>query len=162
MRLIEAASAQLVLQAFRDDQKVRAISTEWPGTFAEQIALLRKAQRPVDNIIALIRNLYELDKDELLSMVFPVWVPKGQSPYSWSLGDMVAAVGDGRFQLPRPNSVSILEAAMRKTPPAILGPLIGYGISPERIFLEDGHNRLTAAAIAGVLPSTVTMFVGTR
>ena len=37
--------------------------------------------------------------------------------------------------------------------------LVGY-LTPHYILFEDGHNRATAAVLAGLLPAKVKMYLG--
>src|SRR5262249_51701933 len=152
MLLLETVPVECVLEAFRYDQKVRALGEPWPADRSGQVALLRKACRPVDYILDLTWGLYSFSRDELLSKVRPVWSPPGR-PYGWTLKDMFAAYTAGRYKLEEPNTVSKLAADMRKDFRESDFVLIGYQdfpVIPEGIRLEDGHNRVTAAFLADV------------
>lgn len=162
MRLLEHVSVQRVLEAFRDDQKVRALGEPWPNTRDEQAAVLRRAERPADYIVRLRWGLYALDRDEFLAEVRPIWVPPGQPPYCWTLGQMLAAVQAGTFKPPEPNRVSELVTAMGTRFRETEFVLVGYRDLARGILLEEGHNRVTAAYLAGVIPATVKMFVSER
>jgi hypothetical protein len=156
MDFLRRLSVDQVVEAFRRDHKVLKESSQWPSTPFERLNLLRKAERPVDNILSLAWSLYAVGRDEVLRKVRPVWIPDNAS----SLGEMVAAMQAGTFKLPEPNSVGKLEAAMtvqfRESDFLLVGYLDGSG----SILLEDGHNRVTAAACGGVLPATVRMYLG--
>jgi hypothetical protein len=160
MRLLEAVPVERVVAAFRNDQKVQRLGNPWPDTLHEQIAHLRKAHRPVDDILSLAWGLYALDHQELLSTVRPVWCPHAQPDYCWTLEEMFAAVRAGTFKPPEPNNVPALEADMKLQFRDDDFLLIGYRDIPKGIRFEDGHNRATAAFLAGVLPATVKMFIG--
>src|SRR5688500_14377381 len=92
MKRLESVSVECVVDAFRDDQKVRKRGGLWPDAFPEKVALLRKAERPIDRMQGYSRwTLVELDRDEFLRIVRPVWGPENRF-YSWSLGEMLAAI----------------------------------------------------------------------
>src|SRR5688572_29069785 len=109
MNLLSRLSVDHVVEAFRNDHKVLTLGSPWPATPFERICLLRKAERPVDNILSLAWSLYAVERDELLRLVRPVWIPG----YGSTLGEIVAARRAGTFQLPEPNSVDKLETAMK-------------------------------------------------
>ena len=113
MRLLENVPVDRVLEAFRCDQKVQAVGEPWPTDRPGQVALLRKACRPVDYILDLTWGLYSLDRDELLSKVRTVW-SRPTRAYGWTLGEMFAAYTAGRYKLEEPNTVSTLAADMRE------------------------------------------------
>ncbi len=164
MKVLEASvPVQHILETFRNDQKVTALGECWPATQPEQEALLRRAHRPVDVILSLVWGLYELDRAEFLSLVRPVWVPPGRNLYCWTLGQMCAAHQAGTFPLPEPNTVGRLVPAMKAQFREADFVLIGYQDiphMPDAIRLEDGHNRATAAVLAGVLPASIKMYLG--
>ena len=164
MLLLEIVPVERVLEAFRCDQKVRALGEPWPDDRPGQVTLLRNACRPVDYILDLTWGLYSLDRDELLSKVRPVWSPPSGA-YSWTLKEMFSAYTAGRYKLEEPNTVSTLAADMRKNFRESDFVLIGYQdfpAIPEGIRLEDGHNRVTAAFLADVIPLTVKMYIGKK
>lgn len=49
MQLLESVLAERVVKAFRNDQKVKLVGSQWPDTSPEQIAQVRKAGRPVSS-----------------------------------------------------------------------------------------------------------------
>ncbi len=73
---------------------------------------------------------------------------------------MFAALKAGTFKLPEPNTVLKLESAMRVEFRETDFVLTGYRDIPRGIRLEDGHNRVTAAFLASVLPPVVKMYLG--
>jgi hypothetical protein len=75
---------------------------------------------------------------------------------------MFAAFQVGTFKLPEPNTVSKLADAMKTQFRETDFVLTGYRDIPKGIRLEDGHNRVTAAFRAGVIPATVKMYLGER
>jgi hypothetical protein len=165
MKLLEATvTVQRVLEAFRNDQKVRALGVTWPGTQREQEALLRdpRVGRPVDTILKLRWRLWALDTNEFLSTVYStVWVPRGRT--WWTLEEMCDDYRAGKYTLPTPNSVQELMTAMKIQFRAHDFVLVGYQDMPGGgIRLEEGHNRATAAILAGTVPTTVTMYLSDR
>jgi hypothetical protein len=165
MKVLEAkVPVQRVLEAFRNDQKVKALGVAWPGTQPEQEALLRdpRVGRPVDDILKLTWRLFALDRDEFPSTVYStVWVPPGR-PY-WTLEQMCSQYLAGKFMLPAPNTVPGLMAAMKVQFREDDFVLVGYQDMPGGgIRLEDGHNRATAAILAGTVPATVKMYLSER
>lgn len=160
MQLLESVSAERVVKAFCNDQKVKLVGSQWPDTSSEQIAHVRKSGRPVDFILSLAWGLYALDREELLSKLRPVWCPHESPDYCWTLKQMFTAIRAGTFKPPEPNTVPKLEAEMKAQFRDTDFLLIGYWHNRESILLEDGHNRVTAAFLAGALPATVKMYVG--
>lgn len=166
MRLLGSASIDSIVEAFRDDslvvQKLQELNIAWPDTPFLRVEVLHKSRRPADRILGLAWNLYALDRTELLSKVRPVWARPGCPNHSWSLGEMLAALQANQFKLPTPNKVDEIAAKMRQKPPRDIVPLIGYstGWTSEFIDLEDGHNRVMAAEIVGVLPPIIKMYIG--
>jgi hypothetical protein len=161
MQLVGFVSTDHIVEAFRRDSEVMRISMQWPDTPFMRLILLRIAQRPVDNILRCAWKQWLLNQNELLARVFAVWHPPGFANYSWSLGEMIAAIEAETFTPPpeKWNAVQRLEAEMRTEPPSCIGPLIGYQY-PGRIHLEDGHTRVAAASLAKALPPTITMYIG--
>jgi hypothetical protein len=160
MRYIRAASAAEVFEQFREDWRVRATGKPWPSTPFEQLTLLREAGRRTDDVLVRAWSLRELDRKELLNMVSPVWSPSGFGFGFWCLGQMLEAVQAGSFELPQPNNVEDIRTSMRADPMRGLPPLVGYWRGPEIIDLDDGHNRITAAGLEGVIPDRVEIYVG--
>jgi hypothetical protein len=76
---------------------------------------------------------------------------------------MFVAIRAGLFKPPEPNSVPKLEAEMRAKFRESDFVLTGYQDIPHNskgVRLEDGHNRVTAAFLVGIIPATVKMYVG--
>lgn len=166
MRLLGSASIDSIVEMFCDDslvvRKLQELKIAWPDTPFLRMEVLHKSRRPADRILGLFWNLYALDRAELLSKVRPVWARPGHPNHSWSLGEMLAAFQANQFKLPTPNKVNEIARKMRQQPPRDIPPLVGYstGWTSEFIDLEDGHNRLTAAVIVGVLPPIIKMYIG--
>jgi hypothetical protein len=159
MRDVSSATKEEVLDVFRDDHKVRDSGLTWPDDSHGQVEVLRKVGRPADNILKLRWKLCELDETELLA-VRTVWVPPGKDNYSWSLGEMFDALIDGSFRSPDGNKLEKRIQSFRANPPSDLGKLIGYQLNSVHIGLEEGHNRLAAAAVVGILPQSFAMYIG--
>lgn len=164
MKSLGFVSAGNVAQSFCGDSKVVAVSAVWPATLLEQIAVIAKAQRPADAILSLVWQLWEMDSDELLA-VRSVWVPTGCRNHSWTLRQMVDEVEAGRFDVPDPDKRTKVQERRKEfaaKPPttASFGTLIGYRQPDGSINLEEGHTRVTAAALQKCLPAKVRMFVG--
>ena len=156
MQHLAMVQVEEVLDTFRNDQKVTVLGVPWPATMAEKIALLRTKDvgRPVDRILRLNWGRYELEKAEFLSSVRRV-----RDDRQWSIGEMCAAHLAGTFSLPNPNSVPQLVASMRAGFRENEFVMVEY-LADVGIFLEDGHNRATAAVLAGMLPAKIMIYVG--
>jgi hypothetical protein len=155
-------SVDHVIEAFREDHRVLTVTKQWPDTAFLRAVVVRLSGRPVEKFLKLAWKQCELDRDQLLSTVYPVWPKPGTNQnYSWILRDMIAALKAGSFSPPDPAKVQALSADMKANPPKQIGPLIGYQCS-NGIYLEDGTNRLAAAGTADVIPATVVMYIGVQ
>ena len=164
MHLLEKVTVERTIDAFRNDQKVKSLGLPWPVTLAEKIALLCRPEvgKPIDYILSLSWSLHYVERAELLSLVRPVWCPPG-CYYPWTLEQMFAEYRAGRFMLPEPNTVLKLEADMRvqfRESDFVLTAYRDLPYLPQGMRLEDGHNRVTAAWLAGVIPAMVKMYIG--
>jgi len=167
MRLLGSASVDSIMRAFRHDslvvQKLDELRVTWPDTPEKaflRVKLVYKSGRSVDRMLGLVWNLYALDQAELLSNVRPVWPREGLPNHSWSLREMIAAIQGGDFTPQKWDKVQKCEAEMRAQPPRDIGSLIGYRMGPKYIDLEEGNTRVTAAALASVLPPIIKMYLG--
>jgi hypothetical protein len=149
-------SADHIVEAFREDHEVLKVCSRWPDTAFERIDVLRQANRPVGNILRYPWRLYFLDRNELLTLVYPVWPKPSFANHSWTLKEMTDAMQLGTF--PVPSDVTDLETKMRASFRPI-DPLIGYNMPTGRIHLEDGNNRVTAAIRTKLIPSITTMYL---
>src|SRR5262249_51173009 len=83
------ASADQVFQVYRGDSKVEEVTSVWPGTAVERVALVAQARRPADRILGLAWELWEFDKDEFRKNVYAVWSRTATDPiHSWTFGEM--------------------------------------------------------------------------
>jgi hypothetical protein len=85
-------SVDHIVEAFREDHEVVKVCSQWPGTAFERIEILHKANRPVGNILRYPWRHYILDRNELLTFVYPVWPKPGFGNYSWTLKEMTDAM----------------------------------------------------------------------
>src|SRR5436305_757625 len=104
-------SADHIVEAFREDHEVVKISSVWPSTAFDRLDLVHRARRPAGNILRYPWRLYILDRNELLTLVYPVWPKPGLGNHSWTLKEMTDAMELGTF--PVPSEVTKLEAAMK-------------------------------------------------
>src|SRR5258708_7136204 len=152
MHLVGFVSVDHVLQAFRGDHHVLNVTQQWPDTPFLRAVVVRLSGRPVEYFLQIAWKHCVLDREELLNTVFPVWPKPGTNQtHSWLLKDMIAAVKAGSYTPPDVAKVQALAADMKSNPTKKLGPLVGYQCR-NRIHLEDGTNRVTAAGIADVIP----------
>lgn len=164
MNVLGAVSTDQVIQVYEGDSKVLEVSNQWPDTPFMRLVLVRIAQRPVDRILGLTWELWELTKDEFLQTVCTVW-PKEpfERTHSWTFQEMFAAIDKDDWKLQdeeKWKKVETWKAKFEKNRSSEIGRLIGYYRSEACIHLEDGHTRLTAAHLAGVFPDTVRMYIG--
>lgn len=159
------ASADQVFQVFQGDSKVEEVTSVWPATPCERVALVAKAHRPADMILGLAWELWEFDASEFRD-VRAVWSKTpADPPHTWTFGEMFNHMKANPSWVPQPfnpkkwAAVQSWRPGMRATPPAHIGPLIAY----ERrggIELEDGHTRLMAAHLESVFPPVIRLYVG--
>jgi hypothetical protein len=133
-----------------------------------RLVLVRLAQRPVDEILRRAWKLCDLDNGEFLKNVYAVWCNPPSGIFTWTFEYMLDyldknpswEVGDKAKWA----NVQKLVPEWKKTPTPswLLKPVIGYYEGPNRINLEDGHTRLTAAHLAKAFPATITMYLGER
>jgi hypothetical protein len=168
------ASVDQVLQVFRGDSKVEEVTSVWPGTAVERVALVAQAHRPADRILGLAWELWEFDKDDFRNNVYAVWSKTATaSIHSWTFGKMFDHIDSNPTWVPQPfdpkkwAAVQSWRPGMKFAPPTRIGPLIAYENliayeTPGRIELEDGHTRLMAAHLEGVFPPTIQLYIGKR
>ncbi len=163
------ASADQVFQAFRGDSKVEEITSLWPATAVERVALVAKAHRPADRILGLAWELWEFDKDDFRKDVYAVWSKTSADlPHSWTFAEMFDHIDANPTWVPQPfdpkkwAAVQSWRLGMKFSRPSKIGPLIAYEEIPAQIKLEDGHTRLMAAHLEGAFPSIIHLYIGKR
>lgn len=170
MELLGPASVDGVVQAYCGDSMVVATGLLWPDAphaAFERLSILARSGRPVDYILTLTWHLYRLSRDEVLSIIHPVWPRLDTMPnFSWKLQEMVSAIKAGTFTPPtdeKRQNVERQRLRFKKAHPSEneIGILIGYQVETSRIHLEDGNTRLTAAALEDALSPTVKIYLGT-
>jgi hypothetical protein len=157
MQFLETVPVECVLDAFRNDRNVTALGVQWPTTREDKIAILKKANRPVDRILNRDWGRYELDKEEFLTNVYPNWPCKGCR--DCPVGVLLAEDTAGDLVLPD-NRVEELTTRMLAQFHADEFELVGYLDNPRRIDLADGNNRVVAAHRARALPAKIKMLLG--
>jgi hypothetical protein len=160
------ASADQVFQTYKGDSKVEEITSVWPGTAVEKVALVAQAHRPANRILGLVWELWEFDKDEFCTAVYSVWSEKQTDPiHKWTFREMFEYMKSNPTWVPpvdanKWDNVKKWRPMMKGNPPEAIGPLIAYEEIPGRINLEDGHTRLMAAHLEGVFPPIIRLYIG--
>ncbi len=150
MQFIKEATHGEVMDAFQYDSLVEEAlqGKPWPSAAAEKAAVLRKARRPVDRILASRWQLYSLDRDDLLDGV--KWIG--------TLRETIALYEDGKLpdhhQAKVKELVSELPAKFRDD----RFRLICYR-GADGVLLEEGHHHAVAALITYLIPPAVGAFV---